>query len=232
MTSSSTYVGREQSISQLSEAIRDSSRGDGTGLICLAGVPGSGRESLLRAATERVPSTLLRPVRPPKVARQVPAKEMSPASGLVDVAVMGPVDLPAPRAHLAIAETLATVPPQPGRVLVIVTTPEAAELLAADNSSPYVATFIDSPLMDRDDLVHLAETILVGSPSPRLVDTLANRSEHMAGAAVDILRAWVSTGQIISTVRGLDVVSDSTSLDGAPCRVDHVPGARRTARAS
>ncbi len=212
----SIFVGRAQSISQLSEAIRDSSRGDGTGLICLAGVPGSGRESLLRVASERLPSTLLRPVRPPKVARQVPAKQMSPASRLLDIAVLGPVDLPAPRAHLAIVETLAAVPPQPGRVLVIVTTAEAAELLAADNPSPYEATFIDSPLMDQDDLTHLAESILVGSPSPRLVETLANRSGHMAGAAVDILRAWVSTGQIISTVRGLDVVSDSTSSTVLP----------------
>lgn len=212
----SMYVGRESSLVELSEAIRNSARGDGTRLICVAGLPGSGREALLQAATDRVPGGHLRPVRPPKLARQTPATRMTHSPGLVDVAVAGPVDLPPARAHAAISEVLSTIPPQPGRVLVVVTTPEAAELLSADDSSPYQATVIASPLMDANDMQQLAQAILAGRPAFDLVATLKSRSEGLAGAAVEILRAWVSTGQVVSTVRGLGLVSDSLTSTVLP----------------
>jgi DNA-binding SARP family transcriptional activator len=210
-TQGSPFVGRESNIAELSAAIRDCARGDGTGVVCLIGSPGSGRESLLEAAVDRLPKTHLRPVRPPKVARQAPGQRMTPSTGLTDVAVMGPVDSPPARAHVAIAEVLATVPAQAGRVLVIVTSPEAAELLAAHNDSSYQPRIVESPTMDDADLRALAQMILAGPPSPELVTALQSRSTSLAGAAVEILRAWVSTGQIISTVRGLGLVSSSSS---------------------
>ncbi len=215
-TSFSTYVGRERSITALSEAIRDSARGDGTALVCVVGAPGSGRESLLRVATERVPGSHLRPVRPPKIARQAPATEISHNNGLIDVAVKGPVDLPPTRGRAAIAELLATIPPQPRRVLVVITTPDVAALLAESTESPYVPVIIESPPMSNGDLAQLAQSILAGLPAPDLLETLESRSEGLAGAAVEILRAWVSTGQVISTIRGLGLVSDSLTSTALP----------------
>lgn len=212
----STYVGREPSVTELSEAIRDSARGDGTILVCVAGLPGSGREALLEAATDRVPGGHLRPVRPPKIARQAPAERMTHSAGLIDVAVAGPIDLPPARAHAAIAEVLATIAPQPGRVLVVITTPEAAELLSADDSSPYQPRIVESPLMDASDMQQLAQAILAGRPSFDLVSTLRDRSEGLAGVAVELLRTWVSTGQVVSTVRGLGLISDSLTSTVLP----------------
>ncbi len=212
----STYVGRESTINELSGAIRASARGDGTALICVAGLPGSGRESLLSVSVDRVPNTHLRPVRPPKVARQAPATQITHNAGMIDVALKGPVDLPPARAHAAIAEVLSTVPPQPGRVLVVITTPEAAALLAESNESPYVPTVIESPALNSDELTMLAHSILAGSPAADLVDTLQNRSEGLAGIAVEILRAWVSTGQVVSTLRGLGLVTDSMTSTVLP----------------
>ncbi|MEO6605455.1 MAG: BTAD domain-containing putative transcriptional regulator [Aeromicrobium sp.] len=214
----STYVGRERSLADLSAAIRHSSRGDGTDVIFLSGLPGSGRQSLLQAAADRVPGSLLRPVRPPKVARQAPVERMTQPPGLTDIAVMGPVDTPPARARIAIAEVLATIPPQHGRVLVVVTTQETARLLEEEeeSSSPYQAHFVESPLLNQRELEELAMTILAGLPSPDLVATLKARSESMAGIATEILRAWVSTGQIISTVRGLALVSDSLTSTVLP----------------
>ncbi len=212
----STFVGREPSITALSEAIRDSARGDGTALVCVVGAPGSGRESLLQVATERVPGSHLRPVRPPKIARQEPATQISHNTGLIDVAVKGPVDLPPARARAAIAELLATIPPQPRRVLVVITTPEAAALLAESTDSPYVPTIVESPPMSTGELPQLAQSILAGPPAPDLVETLESRSEGLAGIAVEILRAWVSTGQVISTIRGLGLVSDSLTSTVLP----------------
>ena len=210
------YVGRERSVTELSEALRESARGDGTDLICLTGLPGSGREALLQAAADHVPNALVRPVRPPKIARQTPAAPMRHATGMVDIAVSGPVDLPPIRAHAAIAEVLGTVPPQPGRVLVVVTTPKAAELLAEDNDSPYKPHVVDSPPMDEREMAELAQSILAGPPSPDLVAELESKSEGLAGKAFEILRAWVSTGQVVSTVRGLGVVSDSLTSTMLP----------------
>ncbi|MDR7085774.1 DNA-binding SARP family transcriptional activator [Aeromicrobium panaciterrae] len=212
----SIYVGRERSVAQLSEAIRDSARGDGTSVVCVAGLPGSGRESLLEVAVGRVSGAHLRRVRPPKIARQAPATRMSPATGLIDVAVTGPIDLPPARAHAAIAEVLGTVPSQPGRVLVIVTTPEAAELLVEANESVYIPTVVESPPVTANELSQMAQAILAGSPSPDLVEILETRSEGLAGIAVEILRAWVSTGQVVSTIRGLGLVSDSLTSTVLP----------------
>ena len=135
---------------------------------------------------------------------------------MVDIAVSGPVDLPPIRAHAAIAEVLGTVPPQPGRVLVVVTTPKAAELLAEDNDSPYKPHVVDSPPMDEREMAELAQSILAGPPSPDLVAELESKSEGLAGKAFEILRAWVSTGQVVSTVRGLGVVSDSLTSTMLP----------------
>lgn len=211
-----TYVGRERAVIELSEAIRDSARGDGADLICVVGEPGSGREALLQVATDRVPSTHLRPVRPPKIARKTPSAPMTRTTGLIDVAVSGPIDLPPARAHAAIAEVLATVPPQPGRVLVVVTTPETAALVADDDRLPYVSHVVESPLIDDIDLTDLAHTILAGKPAPSLVATLKELSQCRAGSAVTILREWVSTGQIVSTVRGLGLVSEALTSTVLP----------------
>ncbi|MCW2751973.1 MAG: hypothetical protein JWR83_3083 [Aeromicrobium sp.] len=212
----STYVGREHSIDELSEALRECAHGDGTGLVCLIGSPGSGRETLLQAATDRLPKTHLRPVRPPKIARQTPAQPMTRSTGLTDVAVMGPIDLPPARGHAAIAEVLATIAPQPGRVLVVVTSPEVAAHLSTNNDSAYRLRIVESPAMDETDLYALAQTILAGPPSPDLAAALQSRSSGLVGAAVEILRTWVSTGQIISTVRGLGLVSESQTSTVLP----------------
>ncbi len=135
---------------------------------------------------------------------------------MIDVAVMGPVDLAPNRAHAAIAELLAIIPPQPGRVLVIITTQATADLLAMDRSSAYEPLVIESPSMDELDLAHLAQTILAGPPAPDLLAALASESKGLAGAAVEILRDWVSTGQVISTVRGVGLVSDSLTSTVVP----------------
>ncbi len=209
------YVGREPSVVELSESIRDSAAGDGTQLICVVGMPGSGRESLLQAATERVPRTYLRPVRP-EHARRTSAERVVQGTDLIDVAVMGPVDLAPNRAHAAIAELLSIIPPQPGRVLVIITTQATADLLAMDRSSAYEPLAIESPAMDELDLAHLAQTTLAGPPAPDLLAALASESKGLAGAAVEILRDWVSTGQVISTVRGVGLVSDSLTSTVVP----------------
>jgi DNA-binding SARP family transcriptional activator len=215
-TGFSMYVARDSSVAELSEAIRESARGDGTAVVCVAGLPGSGREAMLEVAVDRVRGAHLRRVRPPKIARQAPATRMSPDNGLIDVAVAGPVDLPPARAQAAIAEVLGTVPPQPGRVLVIITTPESAALLVESNNSPYVPTIVDSPPVSANDLYQLAQAILAGSPSPDLIETLQSRSEGLAGIAVEILRAWASTGQVVSTIRGLGLVSDSLTSTVLP----------------
>lgn len=209
----STYVGREQTVIELAAAIRDSARGDCDNLICLTGLPGSGREAMLRAATERVPRTHLSPVG--RVAERPPSAAARPRD-LVDVVVTGPADQPPARAHASIAKALAKARAQKGRVQVVITTPETAALLLDDDALPRVSHVVESQPMDDHDLTELAHSMLAGRPSPELVDVLRNRTEGRAGAAAELLRSWVSTGQVISTVRGLGLVSDSLSSTVLP----------------
>jgi len=213
------YVGRDAAVIALADAIRICANGDGKGVVCLSGAPGSGRESLLQAAVERLPNAHLRPVRPPNVSRRNPAREMTQASRHTDIAVMGPLDFPPARAQEAMSELLAAIEPQPGRVLVLITSPEASALLADDQTGErYRVHEVASPAMVDSDLRALAETLLAGPPSPELMTALASRSSGLAGAAVELLRAWISTGQIISTARGLDLTDEapaSTALSAA-----------------
>ncbi|GAA3517961.1 hypothetical protein GCM10022234_11740 [Aeromicrobium panaciterrae] len=213
LSSFSTYVGRERAVTELAEAIRDSARGDGDTVICLTGMPGSGREAMLQAATDRVPRTHLRPAG--KATNQPSALAARPA-GPIDVVVIGPADQSPTRALTSIAKAQAVVHPRQGRVRVVITTPETAALLVGDDRLPHISHVVESTPLEEDDLTHLAHTILAGQPSTDLVATLRTRSEGLAGAAVGILRTWVSTGQVISSVRGLALVSDSLTSTVLP----------------
>lgn len=212
LSSFSTYVGRERAVIELAEAIRDSARGDGDNLICLTGLPGSGREAMLQAATDRVPRTHLRPAG--KAADQ--ASALAQPGGLIDVVVSGPADQSPNRAHASIAKAVAKMRPQKGRVQVVITTPETAALLVDDDGLPRISHVVESAPVDEVDLTNLAHAILAGQPSPDLVGALQCRSQGLAGSAVEILRTWVATGQVISTVRGLGLVSDSLTSTVLP----------------
>ncbi|MGA8986684.1 AfsR/SARP family transcriptional regulator [Aeromicrobium sp.] len=205
-----SLFGRAALLEALATEIKHCVDGDGRDIVCLVGSPGSGRQALLRAATDRL-DVHLRPVRPVEVARKAPTQRATRAPAAADVAVMGPVDLQPVRAHAAMAEVLATIDPQVGRVLVLVTSPEAAALLAASTQQGdrYRVHVVESSVLDDDDLEALAEALLAGRPAPQLMDTLRSRSGGLAGAAVETLRSWISSGQMISTARGLELATDS-----------------------
>ncbi|AXT84919.1 hypothetical protein C6I20_06760 [Aeromicrobium sp. A1-2] len=211
-TAPPSFVGRTAPLKALATAIQDCIDGDGSDVVCLIGPTASGRQALLRAATDQL-AVRLRPVRPVEVARRAPIQRATSESAATDIAVMGPVDLTPARARAAMAEVLATIDPQIGRVLVFITSPEAASLLAeeADDDARYRVHVVDSPPVDDEDLFALAEAILAGRPSPRLMGVLRSRCDGLAGAAVDTLQAWVSTGQIISTPRGLELANASAA---------------------
>ncbi|MEV7397161.1 bacterial transcriptional activator domain-containing protein [Aeromicrobium sp. NPDC092404] len=202
-------VGREREVRALVAALEAAADGDGSDVVCLVGPPGSGREALLRAAVDRLAHASLRPVRPATASRRGPTPARVTHDGRTDVAVKGPVDTRPERAHAELREMLASIDPQAGRVLVALTSGVTARLLAADPDARYRVTTVQSGPLDESDLRLLSRVILTGPPTPHLIATLRSVTDDLAGRAVAQLRAWMAAGQIISTPRGLDVVSES-----------------------
>jgi hypothetical protein len=69
------------------------------------------------------------------------------------------------------------------------------------------AESLETHLLERTELAEIAETVLCGHAAPRLVDVLVEKTEGRAGAAVAMLRRWLSEGQVIWTLSGLDLAS-------------------------
>ncbi len=72
------------------------------------------------------------------------------------------------------------------------------------------AESLETHLLERTELAEIAETVLCGHAAPRLVDVLVEKTGGRAGAAVAMLRRWLSEGQVIWTLSGLDLAATQT----------------------
>ena len=88
--------------------------------------------------------------------------------------------------------------------------------VAAANLDPFLmelemvgvrAESLETHTLERTELAEIAETVLCGPAAPRLVDVLVEKTGGRAGAAVAMLRRWLSEGQVIWTLSGLDLAS-------------------------
>lgn len=217
------FVGRKEAVLELASAIRAAIAGDGCDVICLTGPVGSGRGALLQAAAARVQHSHLRQL-------LGGGEHASNAQRLASVArdrrssitVWGPCDGDPGEEMDRVLSFLARLDPEAPRVVAVVTSDEAGDLLGkALEVLPMTFHRQATGAMTEADLAALAGATLSGRPTPRLLGELAEQSERLAGRAVSILREWIASGWIISTVSGLDLYHDAATVTGVSPVGDH-----------
>lgn len=212
------FAGRADEVRRLATDLRTAMSGEGCEVVCVTGPPGSGRGALLEAATARVPHAALHYL----LEGGTPTSDAEALAGLVstrrsDITVWGPADGHSSWEAIRVLIFLAGLDPTIPRVIAVITSSEAADLLgSALLGGPTPMHRIDTGPVSDDDLEALASAALSGTVTPRLLCELAQQSERLAGRAVWVLRDWMASGWIISTSDGLDLYNDASALMGEP----------------
>ena len=202
-TNGHVFVGREPEIVKISTALEES-LSDGPQMICIAGPAGSGREALLAESLTNVAAKCVRPnlvngsVLPSKRELQRLAKP-----GEQVVVVLGEIDSIDPHEVTEFKRALSGL----DRSAVAVAAPvsvEVGEQLSEKLGRSLCTLHVDS--LTGEDLQALARTLLSGPVTNALVEALHRETSGLAGHAVATLRRWSSTGQVISTAAGLELV--------------------------
>ena len=217
------FTGREAEVSSLAKVIAESIASDGCEVVCLTGPDGSGRESLLQAAVARVPRARVRQLLDDGHGSSTAVKLASVVSDRrSDVAVWGPVDGDPAWAVTTLMAFLSGLDSGVPRVIAIITSDEAGDLLENNVLDSHITLYrkVTGTISDTD-LAALAGVILSGTATPRLLRDLQEQSGGLAGKAVTILREWIASGWIISTVSGLDLYNDAAAVAGMPPVGDH-----------
>lgn len=217
------FVGRKEAVQALATDLREAIAGDGCDVVCLTGPAGSGRGALLQAAAARVQHSHLRQLLGDgdhsSNAQRLARVASDRRSG---VTVWGPCDGDPGEEADRVLGFLAELDPTTPRVIAVVTSNEAGDLLANSlEGSPITLHRQSTGAMSHTDLASLASATLSGRPTPRLLRELAEQSGQLAGRAVTILREWISSGWIISTVSGLDLYHDAVAVTGVYPAGDH-----------
>lgn len=211
------FIGRRAQVTSLAADIRTAIASDGCDVICLTGPNGSGREALLNAAVAQVGHAHLRHLIEDghrSSAAQRLARLTSERRS--DITVWGPSDLdPVPDVEL-LRTFLAGLDPDLPRVIAVIASDEAGDMLARQLDGGPITVYRQTVgALSDADLLALASASLSAPPSPRLLEELRNQSGRLAGKAVAVLREWIASGWIISTMSGVDLCSGPGSYAGA-----------------
>lgn len=217
------FVGHQETVSALAADIRTAIAGDGCDVVCLTGPARSGRGALLQGAAARVQHAHLRHLLAGGEHMSTTQRLASVARGRrTDIAVWDSCDGdPSIEAERVLA-FLSKLDPTVARVIAIVTSDEAGDILARSLQDGPVAFHRQSTgALSETDLRALADATLSGRTTPRLLSELAEQSDRLAGRAVSLLREWIASGWIISTESGLDLYHDATAVTGVSPAGDH-----------
>ncbi len=217
------FVGRTEAVQALTADIRAAIAGEGCDVMCLTGPVGSGRGALLQAAAARVHHSHLRHLLGDGDRSSNAQRLASVASDhRSDITVWGPCDGDPTDEVNRVLTFLAGLDPATPRVIAVVTSDDAGDLLDRSLMDSSVTLHKRSTgAMTDADLYDLAAATLSGRPTPRLLSELREQSHRLAGRAVSILREWIASGWIISTVSGLDLYHDAAAVTGVSPVGDH-----------
>jgi DNA-binding SARP family transcriptional activator len=201
------WVGRDEDCSGVGELIRKSVNARRLGLVCVVGEAGSGREALIDESMHRVQ------VAGAHVHGQRPSDlpsgaELECAARRAPVAVLPPLDGHDDKDIADLVNAIAALDSTTELTLVVP--------VAATNRDPFLmelemvgiqAESLQTHTLDPAELAEIAESVLCGHAAPRLVDVLVEQTGGRAGAAVSTLRRWLSEGQVVWTLSGLDLAA-------------------------
>jgi DNA-binding SARP family transcriptional activator len=189
-------VGHGETVVALRELLEAAAREDDVGhgtLIWLEGEPGSGRDSVTRAACRAAGMGLH------ELGREI---WFGHAADLVPAAAEAAPD------DVVLLPASTTV--QPGSI-------PSLECLVRRHGGLVVVPVRQVPVEGRrhpvvrvgtlsdDELADLAETVLQGTPSPSLLDRLRAASGGLSGAACRMAQAWRAEGRVVWSVDGLEL---------------------------
>ena len=211
------FVGRDDDAIALAADVRDSIAGHGCDVVCLTGPAGSGREALLGAAAAQVDGAHVRYLID-GIGRSSAAERLVDLGSdrRTDVMVWGPADGDPHREVALLHAFVAGLDPTVPRVIAVITSEEAGDLLAGalDGGPVTVRRRAVGPL-GRDDLQELATALLSTAPTRQLIDELVELSRGLPGRAVAIVREWIASGWILWTMSGMDLFHDTPAYTSA-----------------
>ena len=203
-----SWVGRDEDCSAVSELVRRSVNAHRVGLVCVVGDAGSGREALIDESMNRgqVAGAHVHGQGP----RDLPTRsEMEYAARRAPVAVLPPLDGHDDKDIADLVNDIAALDAATDLTLVVPVAASEPRPLpdgARDGGTSGRRAWRRTP-SSAPKLAEIAETVLCGPAAPRLVDVLVEKTGGRAGAAVAMLRRWLSDGQVIWTLSGLDLAS-------------------------
>jgi DNA-binding SARP family transcriptional activator len=216
------FVGREADLSGLAATLSTTLRSDtGPSLVCVSGVPGTGREALVREAVSRlaVPAFQVTAARSDGVPSEDELRRAG-THGSPSVLQLPLLEGIADADAATLVRALAALDPQ--TTLVLPTGQEAAAALskASAGSGGEPATVLEVGPLPADDLTALAGAVLSGPVIPCLVTSLQQEAHGLVGRSIAVLRGWLSHGRIASTAKGLALApamaSDNADLTVQP----------------
>lgn len=217
------FVGREPLSATIASMLRKAMTKPGIQVVCIAGPPGSGRQSVVRAACTSIPRARLHEFTE-TAAAPIDSVGLEALLGArrTDLAVWGPLDGDPPTDASHIEQALLGLDPEAEGILIVLTSAKAAHILSTVlPTTRFPVHVCDASVMTTQDHLAIATDVLSARPSTALFDTLMSQNNNLAGRTVAILRDWMGAGGIVSTRGGLDLY-DSTSA-AAP---DRSAGAR------
>ncbi|HEU5456801.1 MAG TPA: bacterial transcriptional activator domain-containing protein, partial [Nocardioides sp.] len=187
-----SWVGRAEDCSAVTELVRRSVNARRVGLVCVVGDAGSGREALIDESLHRgqVDGAHVHGRRP----LDLPTRsEMECTSRRAPVAVLPPLDGHDDKDIADLVNDIAALDPGIDLTLVVPVAPTNLDPFLMELEMVGVrAESLETHLLERTELAEIAETVLCGHAAPRLVDVLVEKTGGRAGAAVAMLRRWLS----------------------------------------
>lgn len=207
-------VGHEETVDGLAMTLASMLRSDpGVGIVWLEGEPGSGRDSVVASACRQAGLSMHDMGRDAWLQEDQTVSASAVAIPETDVVVM-PHAESAP-AHAA--KMLDALARKQGGVLVVPLRHAPQELPRARSAVPH--TVVPVRPLTQAELSVLAESVLQGMPSTRLLRRLRAASGGLSGVACRTAASWLEEGRIVWTVDGLEL-AEATSVGDD----DRVPG--------
>ncbi len=176
---------------------------EGCGLVWLCGEAGSGRESVVEAASRQLGLSMRNMNREPVWMPRQPLDSSRVFSGPVADVVVMPSTEHLPSHALSVLVTL--VRRQQVTLVVPLVQPVASAPGILGSEAGIAIEAVEVPALSDDDLASLARAVLQGEPAEDLVLRLRNLSSGLAGVASSLLRNWLEEGRIVWTADGLDL---------------------------
>ncbi len=197
------FVGRESDLTRVVGVLNRSLSTPGPSLVCVSGTRGTGREALLREASDRAGAHRAQVTTGPTGLPTADELHRISTKGEPLVLMVPPIDELAEGDAVDLVRTMSKL--DPFVTVAAPVSPDAAKMLseASVRAGGDPAQVVETGPLLQDDLTALASAVLSGPVTPELVAALQKEAGGLAEQSISVLRTWLSSGRITSTAKGL-----------------------------